>query len=116
MKTLEDDRDSAQRRAAKVEQQQERLVRHFRKGNNDRFSWRQVAREIARAEGEICQIRVAVEETGRRKTSQQAAAKNLADLAAYCARVSANLGVLRFDDLRTALKAHGEQIVASGRG
>jgi site-specific DNA recombinase len=113
--TLLANREATQRALAKLEKQQERLVRHFREADDDTFPWDLVKREIAQTEQQKGQLRATLAELDQRLVEQQVMVEQLDALAAYCARVVQNLECFDFDGRRLALEALGVRITASGR-
>jgi site-specific DNA recombinase len=112
--TMEADREALQRRVAKIERQQEGLMRQLRESGGEGRLWELGQAEIAASEKERQQQLAAIEQVSTQIAEQQAAVVHLDSLAAYCATVSSNVDRLGFDDRRTTLEAFDVRIIANG--
>ncbi len=112
--TMEADRDAIQRRVAKIERQQESLMRQLRESGGEGRLWELGQAEIAASEKERQQQLAAIEQISKQIAEQQAAVVHLDSLAAYCTTVSSNVDRLSFDDRRTTLEAFDVRVIANG--
>lgn len=109
---VERDRLTAQRALARLEQQQEKLVRSF--AESDDVTADLLRKEISRLEQEKARYRESVISLERDLRASQAELAELDALQAYCSRVAANLEQFGFDEKRLALDALQIKIEASG--
>jgi site-specific DNA recombinase len=109
------DRDAAARALAKIERDQQRLIRRYREAEDDTFPWKLVEREIATAEQEKKQLQATIDRFDRLIAEQEAAIVQLDALTAYCERVATRLETANFADKRGFLEALGVEVIANGR-
>jgi hypothetical protein len=112
---LSGDLETAQRRLANIDKQQERLLRRYSEADDDSFPWELVEREIASLEREKAQLTSAIAELEDRLAQQEQVTGQLDALNAYCERVRRNLDTCGFEEKRLAIEALGVRVIANGR-
>jgi site-specific DNA recombinase len=108
------DRAAAQRRLAKLDRQQARLMRQFREGDDNSFPWELVKREIATIEEEKRHLQASLAEVDRRLAAAEVALKQWEALTTYCTRVAQHLTRFDFAEKRLALDAMAIRVIANG--
>lgn len=112
------DRATCERKIAKLEKDQERLLRRYREADEDDEDgslWELVQREITRCKEEKKQQEALLAEIDARVAAERAGLAKLESIAAYCARVRGKLSDgTPFERKREALEAFGVRVYASG--
>jgi site-specific DNA recombinase len=113
--SLQADRDAAQRRLAKLDQQQERLLRRYREAEEDEFPWELVQREIAQIGTERKALAADLARIDAKLAEQQRSVDLLGALHTYVTTVDINLKAATFEDKRLALEALAVRVTGNGR-
>jgi site-specific DNA recombinase len=117
--TLLADKASAERALARLDKQQERLLRRFRQSEDgddeaDDTAWQLVKRELAQVEAEKKQFRATITEAEQRLADAGQALAKLEALTAFCANWQENVERATWDDQRLAIEALGVVVSANG--
>jgi site-specific DNA recombinase len=107
--------ESARRELARVERQQEKLVRAYAMADDSDFPVDVLQRELARCKQERTRLEETVTGLEHRLAYQQAASDRRESLYAFCAIVANNLDSFGFAERREALEACEVHVSANGR-
>lgn len=111
---LSEDRAAAQRRLAKIEREQQRLIRRLRDTEDDGLA-DLYEREIIQGQNQKRQLEKAIADIDARLAAEQRAIQNLQSLTAYCTQVASKLSTFSFDEKRLALEAVGAKVQLNGK-
>src|SRR5260221_1594988 len=113
---LEADLATARRNVREHERQQQRLVqRYATAGDDSRFPWELVAREVERLDAERSRWEDTVAEIEGRIASHERARAHMESLVAYCERGASKLDAFDFAARCLALDAFNVTVTATGK-
>jgi Recombinase zinc beta ribbon domain len=111
---LSEDRAAAQRRLAKIEREQQRLIRRLRDTEDDGLA-ELYELEIIQGQNQKRQLEKAIAEIDARLAAEQRAIQNLQSLTAYCTQVASKLSAFSFEEKRLTLEAVGAKVQLNGK-
>lgn len=111
---LSGDLETAKRELAKIERQQERLIQHFGRTEDESFPWELLQEQVKRLQQDKVRLTTMIVDLQKRLAAQHLVIDQLHALRGYCQRVAENLEAFQFEEKRLALEALGIRVLANG--
>jgi site-specific DNA recombinase len=107
--------EGANKTLERLDRQESRLLHLYTQDESGKWSTEKLDRELARIRTEQQQAQATRQALKQEVAQSQRQIGDLDNLAAFCARVAANLDAFGWDDKRLALEAVGARVTVNGR-